>query len=803
MWKKIARFALQFRIPILIFILLVTAFMGYIARNLRLQYEYALLLPPTDSLYIRYVEFQKLFGNDANLLVVGIQDANFFTKEKFNLLNDLSDSLKKINGIKSLLSVAQAYNIQKNTEQKKFDFVQIFPKKIDSQTLLDSLKNVFLSLPFYKGLLYNEKTNVYLFAVTISPEIFNTVEREEVVRHLKKVIKIYTDKFNLQAHYSGLPYVRTEVAQKVKKELNLFIFLALVVCAIFLYILFRSLRVIFFAVIVIGICVIWAMGSMVLFGYNITILTGLIPSLLVVIGIPNVVYLLTKYHIEYRKLKDKTASLTNVISRIGVATFLTNLTTAAGFSTFLFATGEILKEFGLIASINIMVVFVLCLFLIPIVFSFLPVPTEKKMAHLDKKWLHNFLQKVTNIVIFHRKKVFIAAISVILIAIFGTTFIKSTGFIVDDIPQDDPVFVDLKFFEKHFGGVMPIEIVIDSQKKNGIMRTVTLEKLDSLQNALTRFSVLSRAMSIVDALKFAKQSYYNGDSSSYSLPDNQERNFILSYLSGQSDKKNLLNTILDSTRRITRMSVKVADIGTVRIKHLTSDIRNVVDSIFPASKYNVSLSGTSILHAEGVGYLIANLFSTILLAILIISLIMASMFLSWRMTLISLVPNFIPLIITAGIMGYFEIFIKPSTIIIFSISFGIAVDGAIHLLTKYRFELRNNSYNIGEAVRIAIRETGISMLYSAIILFFGFAIFIASGFGGTKALGILMSMTLLFAITCNIVILPSLLLVLHRNFLKKVIEEPYFENYNEELDIDLERLEAKGLQPRTSNIEKE
>jgi len=803
MWKKIARFALQFRIPILIFILLVTAFMGYIARNLRLQYEYALLLPPTDSLYIRYVEFQKLFGNDANLLVVGIQDANFFTKEKFNLLNDLSDSLKKINGIKSLLSVAQAYNIQKNTEQKKFDFVQIFPKKIDSQTLLDSLKNVFLSLPFYKGLLYNEKTNVYLFAVTISPEIFNTVEREGVVRHLKKVIKIYTDKFNLQAHYSGLPYVRTEVAQKVKKELNLFIFLALVVCAIFLYILFRSLRVIFFAVIVIGICVIWAMGSMVLFGYNITILTGLIPSLLVVIGIPNVVYLLTKYHIEYRKLKDKTASLTNVISRIGVATFLTNLTTAAGFSTFLFATGEILKEFGLIASINIMVVFVLCLFLIPIVFSFLPVPTEKKMAHLDKKWLHNFLQKVTNIVIFHRKKVFIAAISVILIAIFGTTFIKSTGFIVDDIPQDDPVFVDLKFFEKHFGGVMPIEIVIDSQKKNGIMRTVTLEKLDSLQNALTRFSVLSRAMSIVDALKFAKQSYYNGDSSSYSLPDNQERNFILSYLSGQSDKKNLLNTILDSTRRITRMSVKVADIGTVRIKHLTSDIRNIVDSIFPASKYNVSLSGTSILHAEGVGYLIANLFSTILLAILIISLIMASMFLSWRMTLISLVPNFIPLIITAGIMGYAEIFIKPSTIIIFSISFGIAVDGAIHLLTKYRFELRNNSYNIGEAVRIAIRETGISMLYSAIILFFGFAIFIASGFGGTKALGILMSMTLLFAITCNIVILPSLLLVLHRNFLKKVIEEPYFENYNEELDIDLERLEAKGLQPRTSNIEKE
>ncbi|MFK5855189.1 MAG: MMPL family transporter, partial [Bacteroidota bacterium] len=248
--------------------------------------------------------------------------------------------------------------------------------------------------------------------------------------------------------------------------------------------------------------------------------------------------------------------------------------------------------------------------------------------------------------------------------------------------------------------------------------------------------------------------------------------------------------------QITRISVQMANIGTNEINSILTDIQPKIDSIFPPSKYDVSLTGTSVVFLKGTNYLVKNLFMSLMLAVLIITILMALIFSSARMILISLIPNLIPQILTAGMMGYFDIPIKPSTILIFSIALGISVDNTIHFLSRYRLQLRHNSWKIRPAVLGALIETGYSMVYSAIVLFFGFFIFTLSSFGGTEALGYLVSFTLVVALLSNLFVLPSLLLTLDKRIITKSFKEPYLEVFDEEEDIELDKLIIEELGPK-------
>ena len=395
-------------------------------------------------------------------------------------------------------------------------------------------------------------------------------------------------------------------------------------------------------------------------------------------------------------------------------------------------------------------------------------------------------------IVYYRPQVFIVAIVLILVGFYGISQMKSTGYMVDDISKSHIVYTDLKFIEKNFNGIMPIEIMIDTKKKKGVMRASTLKKIDKLQKKIAKYPEVSRSMSIAEAFKFSRQAYYNGKEKYYGLPGSQEQNFILAYLSKDKSKINLLENFVDSTGQYARISMKVADIGTMKMRKLYADIIEDIYSIFPAEFYTVTLTGTSIVFFKGTGYLIKNLFTSLLLAILIISVFMAVMFASWRMVIVSLIPNLLPLIITAAIMGFFGIPIKPSTVLVFSIAFGISVDDTIHFLAKYRQELKLTNWNIGKSVIIALQETGVSMIYTSIVLFFGFTIFTTSTFGGTIALGILVSITLLVAMLSNIVLLPSLLLSLEKRLTTKSFREPLLNVYDEEEDIDLEELEIES-----------
>jgi predicted RND superfamily exporter protein len=791
MWLKVSSIILRNKILLLGILVVITLFFGYHARKVEMSYEYALLLPKKDQAFKDYLEFVEVFGEEGNLIIIGIQDSNFFQLNRFNAWKHFCAELSEVEGVEDLLSVSNAYNLAKNTVERKFEIEQLFPDSIDTQEEIDHQAEIFRSLPFYRKLVYNPENHTYLLAITVNKDKMHTKDRERMVKSIQKIAQNFERKQQVDLHYSGLPYIRVVNSIKIKRELYMFSALALAICIVVLFLFFRSFKAVFFPVIIVLIGVVWAMGMLSLLGFKITILSGMIPPLLIVIGIPNSIYMLNKFHHEYVRHGNKIKALQRVIIKIGNATFLTNLTTAAGFATFIIVKSDILRQFGIVASLNIMGLFVLSLLLIPIIFSFIEPPSSRHVNHLNNKFVSGIIRKLIHITEHHRKTVYLIAFVILGIGVYGITLMKSSGYMVDDIPEHDPVYKDLKFFESNFDGLMPLEIMVDTKRPGGVMQLATFNKIDQLEKALAEYPEVSPPLSLLNLLKFSKQAFYNGHENYYSLPNSREQSFILQYASMGEDNAGMLHSFIDSSKQVTRISLRMKDVGTKRMEELYAGFIADIDSIFPSGNYDVMVTGSSVISFKGTQYLLRNLFTSLGLAILLISIFMAIMFSSWRMVIMSLTPNIFPLIFTAAIMGYSGIPIKASTILVFSIAFGISVDNTIHFLAKYRQELIATGWDIRRSVVLALNETGVSMLYTSVVLFFGFGIFSLSGFGGTVAMGVLVSLTLLVAVTSNLVLLPSLLTSLDRLTTTRSFEEPLLHIYDEEEDIELEELKIK------------
>ena len=792
-WSKIAYFALRNRIPLLFAILSVTVWMGYNASKVQITWEFARLLPDDDSTFVDYQNFKNRFGEDGAIMVLGIQDSSIFKKDYFNAWHDLTTDIKKIDGIKEVVSVARIYNLTLNDSTEKFDFSPITPYQGNSQNQIERIRRLMLTLRFYDGFIINKSTEATLMAITFDKDKLNSKTRIAMVDSIIAKSQVFEKNQNTKIHYSGLPFIRSKIAMRIWNEMQMFLLLAFLVTGVILIIFFRSFYPVFFSLLVVVIGVIWSFGTIVLLGYKITVLSGLIPPLITVIGIPNCILMINKYHVEFQRHGNKARSLTRMIEKIGISTFFANVTTAIGFGVFCITNSQILVEFGLVASLNVMGTYLTSMLFIPIVFSFLPSPNVKNIKHLDAKVLTGVLNKIDYWVHHYRNRIYVSTFLVIVVSIFGISKIRAIGYVVDDLPKKDPVLEDMAFFQRNFKGVLPFEIEIDTRKKGGAMALNTLYKINRLQKMIVKYEEFSKPISSVEAIKFSYQAYKGGSPSQYILPSGVELSRLGNLFSQSGAKKDQFKSFLDSTKQITRVSVQMADVGSIRMKELVKELKPRIDSIFPPDQYNVKMTGSSVMFLKGNDYLVRNLQESVLLAVILISLVMITLFMSFRMVWISILPSLIPLLMTAGLMGFFHIPLKPSTILVFSIAFGIASDGNMYFLTKYRQEYKNNHYSISKTVSVTLRETGISMIYTAIILFAGFSIFTASSFGGTAALGILISVTLLMAYISNLILLPSFLLSLEKRILTKAfLEDSLVEMHDEEEDIELNQLKIKG-----------
>lgn len=802
MWSSLGRTILRNRVVFLLSIVLITAFFGWQASKIELSYKYANALPVDDPAYIDYQKFNKLYGEDGNVLVIGFKDTGFYQLKKVQDWYDLTESIKSIRGIKQVLSVTRLYNIVRNDSLEKFNFTPVFAHKPRTQQEVDSLREVVSSLPFYNNLIFNKETGAQLMAITFHKSALDSARRITIVEDIEKLGDQFAAANKLEVHYSGMPYIRTILMKKVRAEMTLFLVLAVVVVAIILFILFRSFYAVFFSIVVCLFGVVISVGTLQVMGFKITVLSGLIPPLILVIGVPNCIFIINKYQEELLRHGNKMKALARTIEKVSLSNFLANVTTAIGFGVFYFTHSSLLVQFGVVAAINVMVTYAIAHILLPVIYSYLPTPKPRYTKHLKGPWISRSMELIDRLVHNHRKTIYLVLSIITAVSIYGMTKIEIKGYVVDDLPKKDPVYEHLRFFEHNFHGVLPFEINVDTKKPNGVFanNATTLYKIKALQKTMSGYEAFSRPLSVVEGLKFAYQAYKGGNPKFYILPGSTELKKLADYAGTVGGRDSMLTSFMDSTRRYTRVSFQMADVGSDSVKKLIEVIRPRVDSIFnydeetkqpvaDSLKYDVALTGFSHVFLKSNDYLFHHLFVSLLIAIVLILIIGMFLFRSVAIILLSKLPCLIPLAITAGIMGFMGIPFKPSTILIFSIAFGIASDGTIYILTEYRAQLRKTDENRSMAISRTLRELGTSMIYTNIILFFGFAIFAASTFGGTKAMGILISITLLVSLITNLILMPSILLSLEKRLaVKAMMKEPLLEVYDEEEDIDPDKL---------------
>lgn len=777
-WSWVARFILRNRTWILIVIAAITVLLALQWKNMRFTYTEANLLPDDYPINLEYDQFLSHFGEEGNLIVMGVKDSTIFTPAKFKAWNQLTQDIGKFKEVELTLSVGNLKKLEKKKDTTGFELVPFIHDSVFTDANLAEYKDeLFNKLLFYDGLIYSPDKQSIRSAIYMKKDIVNTAARKDfVIDDLIPLIKKFEAETGVKVYTSGMPYIRTLNSQSIIDEIGLFIGGALFVTSLIFFFFFRSIRATVISMITVIIGVMWAFGFLGLMHYEITVLTALIPPLIIVIGIPNCIFLINKYQQEIRLHGNQAKSLQRVIAKVGNATLMTNLTTASGFATFILVKSELLSEFGIVASINIIAIFLLSLLIIPIVYSYMPVPKDKHLKHLSKTWINKFVNWIERMVRDRRITIYIVAVLLLCTSIIGIFQIKISGSLIEDMPKNTGFFDDIRFFEKEYEGIMPLEIMVDTKKKKGVMSLSTLKRIDELQDHIKEIPEFAKPISVVELVKYSKQAYYNGNPEYYQLPNSQEQSFILSYAKSSNTDTNMLNSYVDSTGQFARITTFMKDTGPDRFKRIEEDLHKEINKVFPPERYNVSVTGKALVFQKGTHYLVNNLIFSLSLAIFLIALFMAWMFRSFKMIVISLIPNLLPLIITAGVMGFVGVPIKPSTILVFSIAFGISVDDTIHFLAKYRQELIANNWKIKKSVFAAVRESAISMFYTSIVLFFGFSVFTISSFGGTVALGALVSITLLFAMLSNLILLPTLLLSLERSIAnKETMKKPAIE----------------------------
>ncbi|HEU0136709.1 MAG TPA: MMPL family transporter, partial [Flavobacterium sp.] len=789
-WELIARVVLRNKILMLSIVAVITLLLALQWKNLHFSYTEANLLPQDNIVNIQYNAFLNKFGEEGNLVVIGVKDDAIFTPKAYAAWTRMMHSLKDSKEVELILSLENLKKLQRNDSLQMFEMVPFIDaaKATDAAYLGKMRRSLFTDLPFYEGLLFNKESGSIRSAIYMNKKIINTPARKDfILEKLVPAVERFEQESNIDLRVSGMPYIRTLNAVTILGEIGLFIGAALLVTSLLFYFFFRSFRSTMISMVIVIIGVMWSFGVLGLLNYEITVLTALVPSLIIVIGIPNCIFLTNKYNQEYKIHRNKVKALQRVTTKVGMATLMTNLTTAIGFATFVVSGNQLLLEFGVVTSINIMALFFLCLIIIPIFHSYVPPPKDRHLEHLDREYVRAFMDWILRTIKYRRFSIYVVMILLLMISIIGIFQMRISGSLIEDMPHKAPFFKDIVFFEKEFDGVMPLEIMIDTKRKKGVMKLSTLRKMDELQLAINDIPELSKPMSVVNIVKYSKQAYYNGNPEYYELPTAQEQGFILSYAKKATEGKgDLMKSYVDPTGQFARITTFMRDENGGQMPQIEAEIRKEANKVFPPERYDVTITGKALVFQKGTNYLLDNLMSSLVFAILLTSALVAFMFRSIKMVLVSLIPNLLPLLLTAGIMGFLDIPLKPSTILVFGIAFGLSVDDSIRFLAQYREELKKNNWKIRKSVYATFGEAGLSMFYTSIVLFFGFSVFMLSSFGGTIALGGLVSLTLMVGMLANLVLLPALVLTLNKTLANEQdLAEPWIdiaEHSDEEID---------------------
>lgn len=703
------------------------------------------------------MDYLEEFGSDNDFLLIAVEpDKALFDSSFLTSVELFCKDLQKVN------HVFRVNTITRMREPKRVGFSIVNIPLVNYKQGNDRLRKDSIRLlnrPFISGNLLAKDCS----ALAIIADVDATMGKEECDYVLDNLNALLTKYQFSEVRVAGKIKGQRQFIQLMQVEFAVFAGASLVLLLAFLWIAFRSKWSLWLPIGVVVLTAIWLIGFILLLGFKLSVMAVIMPTILFVVGISDVVHILEKYLDCLASGMEKKAALFLAFKEVGIATLLTSVTTAIGFLSLLTNSITPLQEFGVFTAIGVMFAYILAYSGLPAVMLFLPSPSVKQRTERGKSW-NNYLSKVVSFSVRKPQYVIMATIAFLGISAIGILNIEIDNYFLEDLKDSNPEKQDYIYFDQKFSGYRPFDAVIESKTSESIL---TLERIQAiaqvdqlLQDSLGTESLLS----LIPILKTANNTYNN----EYEIPQSQ-KDFEQLVSGVKRFGKNELARFIDSTETKFRFTGRMQDIGGQKMLRKQDNLEAPIQAILEKEDLFLHYTGVGFLIDRNNKYLSSNLTLGLSIALGVIALISGFMFKSVRMVIIALIPNILPLLGIAAVMGFTGINLKVSTSIIFTIAFGIAVDDTIHMLSKFRLELNKYPNNPLRAIRVTVLSTGKAVIVTTCMLCTGFLTLIFSDFMSTHYIGLLISITLGLAVLADVVLLPSLLWLAYKNKKKKPI----------------------------------
>ncbi len=751
MERNIWRFAAGLKPGRVIFVTAILLMLAvWFTLQVRFSYDYEDFFPKGDDDLEFFYSFREKFEHDDNFLLVGFRrEEGCLNREFLTSLDSATRQISKIELADRSYSITNFNYFIKSP----FGFIDYPALHIDDPDRYAGDRLRILQDERIAGKLVSTDFKTCIIFIKTNPGLDQS-HAPQFISDIKEVLRI---NHLHDYHLLGKSNFQVELIRIQRNEFLLYATLSILLVGLITFLMFRSIWCVLICLFTVATALLIFTGMVGLLGFNQNVMSTLYPIVIIIIGISDAVHFLSKYISELQKNEQKKTALLKTLNDIGAATFLTAITSAIGFLTMLTSNVVPLKLFGVFSALGIIIAYLVVLFITsPLLkyFSLQQLAPKTKFKTDRFQWA-GFLHRIYLLSKNHPKRIVVVMLLLMVVFAYGISRISTDIHIGAGMPKGAQITEDFEFFENHFNGFRPFEIAAIAQQDFLIDDPEILMEIDKVESYLKQFEIVNGLQSITMIYKSLNRAYHADQPSEYRLPED-EKYYALFKADLNQFKLNELNILISEDQKFGRISGFLSDAGTDSIRHVQDQIKSYITKNTDPSKVKFEITGTGIIFDKNTDYLRRNVINGVLLAFAGIGILMSVMFRNWRMVLISIVPNIIPLFVCAGIMGLLNIELDAPTSIIFGISYGIAVDDTIHFLSKFKIEL-NKGYSIELAIKNTFEETGKAVMIMSVILLFGFLILMASPTAATFNIGLLTGVTLFSAVWPDMLLLPIML----------------------------------------------
>ena len=730
---------------------LLMLFLGYRATKLQFDYDFEKFFPQEDADLVFYQEYRNTFENDNDFILIGVENYEGIFQQSFLKQVELfTEELRTLPHLREVISPLEMKYFELGSMGIGFNQKAYFHPDAPELYREDSLRLTAIQEPIAEMV---SIPNNSIILVIKNIQFPSKEESDELATELQALVN--SQPFD-EVHTLGKIMGQKTYIEVLKVEFLTFMLISIFVLIVFLIVAYRSAWGVLIPLATVLLAVIGSLGFMELSGTPLNMMTTLLPVIMLVVGMSDVIHLVSKYLEEIRMKRDKLTAIRNMLKKVGVATLLTSLTTALGFITLIGVNMEPIQDFGVFTAVGVLLAFVLSILFIPAIFMLIKTPKIVNDERLQNGWERG-LGKLFLILSRNRKKVLIIYGLLTVVLLLGASRIQFDYYLMQDLDEHQPLMKDLRFFQKQFGGIRPFEMAIIPQKEYKVSDFEVMKELEKVTSYLDSTYGVNQLVSPALPYKYLNKILRNGKSDYYKIPKSEKRYTFLKEKIEPFKEKMVDHQLFSETEKIGRINGRMVDPGSRTMLERNELLRNFIAEQVDTSIVQFKLTGTPAIIDESGRYVSRNIVIGLLIAFAIIALSMGVLFKSIKVALISLVPNIFPILLTAGFIGFAGIDLNMSTAIVFTIAFGIAVDDTIHFLSRYRQEMRMGSSNL-IGLRRTFISTGKAIIITTIILLGGFGSLVFSDFLSTFYIGLFVCMTLISAVITDLTLLPMLLL---------------------------------------------